>query len=168
METSRIRVAVLDGQYASLEDQGVPFSLCLHLQQLGLQLHQAQWTAGHSLGGFSTSFWPALEKQSLKKVKTMKKRRVDAKQHQFLLTVLLSILKSLMLVLVQNLKLKMRVPQLMHTLHEQKLSPPTELFSLSAEPPTVRTAPPTISDSELLTVAELPQNRSPSVLQTRQ
>ena len=32
VEISIIRVAVLDGQYASLEDQGVPFSLCLHLQ----------------------------------------------------------------------------------------------------------------------------------------
>ena len=80
VETSRIRVAVLDGQYASLEDQGVPFCLCLHLQQLGLQLNQAQWTARHSLGGFSISFWPALEKkQPLKKVKKIKKRRVDAK-----------------------------------------------------------------------------------------
>ena len=53
----------------------------------------------------------------------MKKRRVDAKSssHQFLLMVLLSILKPLMLVLLQNLKLKIRVPQLMYTLHEQNL-----------------------------------------------
>ena len=63
VETPRIRVAVLEGQYASLMDQGVPLSVCLHLQQLGLQLQQAQWTARHSLGGFSISFfWPALEK----------------------------------------------------------------------------------------------------------
>ena len=76
VESSRIRVAVLDGQYASLEDQGVPFSLCLHLQQVGLQLHQAQWTARHSLGGFSISFWPALEKkQPLKKVKKNEEKK---------------------------------------------------------------------------------------------
>ena len=49
VETPRIRVA---GQYVSLVDQGVPLSVCLHLQQLGLQLQQAQWTARHSLGGW--------------------------------------------------------------------------------------------------------------------
>ena len=82
VETSRIRVAVLEGQYACLVDQGVPFSVCLRLQQLGLELHQAQWTARNSLGGFSISFfWPsALEKnQPTKKVKKVKKRRVKVK-----------------------------------------------------------------------------------------
>ena len=63
VETPRIRVAVLEGQYACLVDQGVPFSVCLRLQQLGLQLNQAQWTARNSLGGFFIAFvWPALEK----------------------------------------------------------------------------------------------------------
>ena len=63
VETSSIRVEVLEGHYASLEDHGVPVSLLLQLQQLGLQLQWAQWTARHSPGGFSISFfWPALEK----------------------------------------------------------------------------------------------------------
>ena len=62
VETSRIRVAVLESKYASLEDHGVPLSVYLQLQQLGLQLNQAQWTARHSLGGFFISFfWPALD-----------------------------------------------------------------------------------------------------------
>ena len=82
VETPRIRVAVLEGQYACLVDQGVPFSVCLRLQQLGLQLNQAQWTARNSLGGFSIAFfWPALEKnpQPTKKVKKVKKKRVKVK-----------------------------------------------------------------------------------------
>ena len=48
-------------------------------------------------------------------------------------------------------------------LTQTKPSSPTELSSSSAELPSVRTAPPAISDSKLPTVA---QNRSPSVLQT--
>ena len=56
VETPRTQVAVLEGQYACLVDQGVPFSGCLRLQQLGLQLNQAQWTARNSLGGFSIAF----------------------------------------------------------------------------------------------------------------
>ena len=82
VETPRIRVAVLEGQYACLVDQGVPFSVRLRLQQLGLQLNQAQWTARNSLGGFSIAFfWPALEKnpQPTKKLKKMKKKRVKVK-----------------------------------------------------------------------------------------
>ena len=47
-------------------------------------------------------------------------------------------------------------------LTQTKPSSPTELSSSSAELPSVRTAPPAISDSKLPTVA---QNRSPSVLQ---
>ena len=57
--TTKIRVAVLEDQYASLEDHGVPLSVCLQLQQLGVKLHEAQWTARHSLGGFSISFFLA-------------------------------------------------------------------------------------------------------------
>ena len=47
------------------------------MQQLGLQLHEAQWTARHSLGGFSISFfWPALDNhQPAKKKKKSKKSK---------------------------------------------------------------------------------------------
>ena len=78
VETTRIRVAVLESQYASLVDLGVPLSMCLQLQQLGLQPHEAQWSARHSLGGFSISFfWPALiKKQPPKNKKKRSKCKV--------------------------------------------------------------------------------------------
>ena len=76
-----LKAAVLEGQYASLEDHGVPLSVCLQLQQLGVKLHEAQWTARHSLGGFSISFfWPALERnQPFKKQQKMRKSKVNKK-----------------------------------------------------------------------------------------
>ena len=82
VEATRIRVAVLESQYVSLGDLGVPFSVCLQMQQLGLQLHEAQWTARHSLGGFSISFfWPALDNhQPTKKKKKSKKSKVNRKK----------------------------------------------------------------------------------------
>ena len=56
-------------------------SVCLQLQQLGVKLHEAQWTARHSLGGFSISFfWPALERnQPFKKQQKMRKSKVNKK-----------------------------------------------------------------------------------------
>ena len=77
VETTRIRVAVLESHYASLLDIGVPFSVCLQLQELGLQLNDAQWTARNSTGGFSISFlWPALAKnQPVKKKSQMRSKR---------------------------------------------------------------------------------------------
>ena len=54
----------------------VSHSVCLQLQQLGVRLHEAQWTARNSLGGFSISFfWPALERnQSSKKQQKMRRK----------------------------------------------------------------------------------------------
>ena len=50
--------------------------MCLQLQQLGLQLHEAQWTARHPPGGFSVSFFrPALDNQQPTKKK--KKHKVN-------------------------------------------------------------------------------------------
>ena len=61
-------------------DLGVPFSMCLQLQQLGLQLHEAQWSAKHSLGGFSISFfWPALIILYRKQPPKSKKKRRKCK-----------------------------------------------------------------------------------------
>ena len=79
VETTKIRLAVLEGQYASLEDHGVPLSVCLQLQHLGVKLHEAQRTARHSLGGFTISFfWPALERnQPFKKQQKMRKSKVN-------------------------------------------------------------------------------------------
>ena len=71
VESNTIRVAVLETNYA---DIGVPFSVCVQLQERRLQLHDAQWTARNSTGGFSISFfWPALATNQL--VKKNKKGR---------------------------------------------------------------------------------------------
>ena len=79
-ETSKIRVAALESKYASLVDLGVPLSVSLQLQQLGLQLQQTQWTARHSLGGFSISFfWPALDSVSLLGSKSLKVKKTKMK-----------------------------------------------------------------------------------------
>ena len=77
VETTRIRVAVLESHYASLLDIGIPFFVCLQLQELGLQLNDAQWTARNSIGGFSISFFlPALAKnQPVKKKTQMRSKR---------------------------------------------------------------------------------------------
>ena len=76
-------MAVLENQYVSLEDHGVPLSVCLQLQQLGLQLHEAQWTAIYSLGGFSLFFsgqpWQSAKK---KKPKESRKNTSKSTSHQ--------------------------------------------------------------------------------------
>lgn len=60
-QTAAIRVSVLEGCYNHLQAVGVPLPLCMHMQELGLFLNTAQWTAKQSIGGFSVSFfWPAL------------------------------------------------------------------------------------------------------------
>ena len=59
-QTAAIRVSVLEGSYAHLQAVGVPLPLCMHMQELGVWLNEAQWTAKQSIGGFSVSFfWPA-------------------------------------------------------------------------------------------------------------
>ena len=56
-ETTKIRVIALEGMYASLEDFGVPVSIMsAHACRARVKLCDAQWTARHSLGGFSVSF----------------------------------------------------------------------------------------------------------------
>ena len=59
-EYSSDRPLVLDGCYLHLLSVGVPLPLCVHMQELGLMLGTAQWTAKQSSSGFSVSFfWPA-------------------------------------------------------------------------------------------------------------
>ena len=77
-EKSRIRVAVLEGDYANLCGLGLPPSLCLQLQTLKLRLSGALWTAKASASGFSISLYrpttgTAPEKEKAKK--TRRKRR---------------------------------------------------------------------------------------------
>ena len=55
-----IKVAVLEKDFASLSELGLPVSLCLHLQEKNLVLREALWNAKATRSGFSISlFWPA-------------------------------------------------------------------------------------------------------------
>jgi len=77
-ESGRILVSVLESSYTELKKFGVPLPVCICMQDKGLQLECAQWTARQSSGGFSvTFFWPA-PNQEIKptaKPSAKKKRR---------------------------------------------------------------------------------------------
>ena len=73
-DKSRIRVAVLEGDYANLCGLGLPLSLSLTLQIRNLQLSGALWTGKTSASGFSISlYWPTTgtvpEKEKAKKTR---------------------------------------------------------------------------------------------------
>jgi len=73
-ERQLIRVGVLEGQLVELADAGVPFSICLHMQQLGLALEHAQWSTRQTSGGFSISlFCPSSQARNVKDVHTKRK-----------------------------------------------------------------------------------------------
>ena len=56
---AKIRVCVLEGQYAQLSNLGFPVSLVMELQQGGLRLGNAKWSSHLSDAGFSVPFfWP--------------------------------------------------------------------------------------------------------------
>ena len=58
-EQTRIKVAVIEGDYAELCALGLPLALSLQLQCLNLQLSGALWSARASASGFSVSlYWP--------------------------------------------------------------------------------------------------------------
>jgi len=77
-ESGRILVSVLESSYTELKKFAVPLPVCICMQDKGLQLECAQWTARQSSGGFSiTFFWPA-PNQEIKptaKPSAKKKRR---------------------------------------------------------------------------------------------
>ena len=76
MADRAIRVAVLEGDYASLCALGLPLSLSIQLQQSCLKLCGAQWTARSTDGGFSVSlFWPSAPENVRSDAKLKKKRR---------------------------------------------------------------------------------------------
>jgi len=56
-ESERILVSALESSYTELKKFGVPLPVCICMQDKGLQLECAQWTARQSSGGYS--FWPA-------------------------------------------------------------------------------------------------------------
>ena len=83
MADRAIKVAVLEGYFASLSALGFPMPLTLQLQQSDLRLHAAMWRAQSSKAGFSVSFFwpvanppdPAAGLNNLKKKKRRTKRR---------------------------------------------------------------------------------------------
>ena len=78
---ARIRVSVLEGPFTVLSEVGVPLPVCMSMQSKGLQLDKALWTATKSNGGFSVTFWPALESNSARDLNTaVKKKRRHKKR----------------------------------------------------------------------------------------
>ena len=76
MADRAIKVAVLEGDFASLCALGFPLPLSLQLQQSCLRLNEAMWTAKSTSGGFSVSFfWPAPDLKSQAQPKKKRKRR---------------------------------------------------------------------------------------------
>ena len=51
-EGTKTRVCVVDGLHADLAKTGVPLSICLLLQQQGLLMDSAQWSAKQTATGF--------------------------------------------------------------------------------------------------------------------
>ena len=58
VEGTKIRVCVVDGLHVDLVKTGVTLSICLLLQQQGLLMDSAQWSAKQTATRFSVSFWP--------------------------------------------------------------------------------------------------------------
>ena len=70
----RICVSVLESPYSMLTEFGVPLPVCLCMQNKGLQLDKALWTARQSNGGFSISYL-LLESKSAQDITTVAKKR---------------------------------------------------------------------------------------------
>ena len=76
MADKAIKVAVLEGDFASLCALGFPLPLSLQLQQSCVRLNEAMWTARSTNGGFSVNFfWPASDLKSQVQPKKKRKRR---------------------------------------------------------------------------------------------
>ena len=83
MPDKAIKVAVLEGDFASLCTLGFPLPLSLQLQQICLRLNEAMWTAMFSSGGFSVSFfWPASDLKSQVQPKKRRKRRREREEEE--------------------------------------------------------------------------------------
>ena len=60
MTSGKIRVCILEGHQAELASAGLPLSVCLRLQELGLSMSAAQWSTRQTNSRFSVSiFWPS-------------------------------------------------------------------------------------------------------------
>ena len=68
-------MAVLENSFAALKDLGVPFSVCLQLQQTDLKLAEAHWTARSTSSSFSVSFFCPMESYQSAKQQPRRKKR---------------------------------------------------------------------------------------------
>ena len=67
MADKRIKIVLLEGEFAALFAMGFPTFVCLQLQESGLKVTEAMWSTKSSSAGFSVSFfWPALTNLSNK------------------------------------------------------------------------------------------------------
>ena len=81
MADKAIKVAALEGDFASLCALGFPLPPSLQLQQSCLRLNEAMWTAKSSSGGFSVSlFWPASDLKTQVQPKKKRKRRAKTRK----------------------------------------------------------------------------------------
>ena len=79
MADRAIKVAVLEGDFAALSNLGLPLSVSLQLQEMGLKLSTALWTVRSTSSGFSVSlFWPN-ESVTVGRRKRRRRRRAKAK-----------------------------------------------------------------------------------------
>ena len=67
--------SVLDGVFSSMCKAGLPLSICIHLQEKGLDFDGAVWTAKQTQSGFSVSFFWSHTCASVNKAKPKKRRR---------------------------------------------------------------------------------------------
>ena len=82
-DKSRIKVAVVEGDYAELCGLGLPLSLSLQLQCLNLKLSGALWSAKASASGFSVSlYWPTTDTTRGVPVKVKKARKNRKRRHK--------------------------------------------------------------------------------------
>ena len=71
----RIKVAVIEGDYADLCGLGLPLALSLQLQLQDLKLSGTLWSAKASASGFSVSlYWPTTTATQKAKVKKPRKK----------------------------------------------------------------------------------------------
>ena len=76
MTSSKIHVCVLEGHQAELASAGLPLSVCMRLQELGLPMSAAQWSTRQTITGFSVSFfWPSSRATVASQLKPRNKRR---------------------------------------------------------------------------------------------
>jgi len=87
-ESERILVSALESSYTELKKFGVPLPVCICMQDKGLQLECAQWTARQSSGGFSVTFFRPSPNHEIKptakpsaKKKRQKRRSRSARPH---------------------------------------------------------------------------------------